>query len=203
MLFHYLASDIAVTIGSGDYSVHIVAGIDGTGRLFIVNAWRGQCSVEDTAFKHIELLREYPVIESLIENDPLSSAYAQTLARISREMRCPVPWKIMSIAGKDKEVRASPLRSLFQRGRVFLVLGEWNKWLTRQLLMFPHAVGSGVDDGIDALGLLGRRFNMMGRPSVEDIGTTREKPTGSFYNASFNELFEANECGNGGWRIRI
>jgi hypothetical protein len=38
----YGASDYAVTEGRGDYTAHIVVGIDPAGRLYVLDLWRGQ-----------------------------------------------------------------------------------------------------------------------------------------------------------------
>lgn len=200
MLHHYTATDIAVNLGAGDYSVHIVAAIDGLGRVFIVDAWRGRASLEDVAQKHVDLCGFYPVMEALGENDPLSQAYVQTLERICREQRVIVPWKPLAIAGKDKEIRASAFRSLLQAGKVFFLRAPWNQWVQHQLLGFPHLLGAGMDDAIDALGLIGRRFNRMAKPAAPPAPVRAGNPAGSFFDASFNELFEANEKASYGRR---
>jgi hypothetical protein len=38
----YGASDYAVSEGRGSYTVHIVAGVDAAGRLYVLDLWRGQ-----------------------------------------------------------------------------------------------------------------------------------------------------------------
>jgi hypothetical protein len=42
----YGASDYAVTSDGGDYTVHVVAGMDSEGRLWLLDLWRQQASSE-------------------------------------------------------------------------------------------------------------------------------------------------------------
>ncbi len=165
---YYLCSDLALSVGKGDYSVHIVVGVDSSGRLYIVYAWRERCTINETVTKHLELLLQYSPMESLIDDDNASKVYGVTLADRARyhpEGRVIVPWKIMPIRGQDKETRAAPLRGLLQQGRVFLIRAPWNNWLMKEMLGFPILTGPGVDDGVDALSLIGRRQLQLGKPA--------------------------------------
>ena len=119
----YLLSDLALTIGKGDYSVHLVVGVDHAGRIYVLHAWRDRCSGDDTAEMHLALCEQWQPMESLIEDDNASRMYVITLADRARQRQIRLPWKTMPIAGQQKEIRAAPLRSLFQQKRVFLVRG--------------------------------------------------------------------------------
>ena len=89
-------------------------------------------------------------------------------------MRVRVPWKTMPMRGQNKETRAAALRGMFKRRVVHLKRAPWNEWLVKELLSFPNAIGQGVDDGVDALSLLGRRLSVLARPTAT-IELPREK----------------------------
>lgn len=199
-LTNYLMSDLALSIGTGDYSVHIVVGIDHAGRIYVLEAWRDRCSGDETAERHLQLCDEWCPEESLIDDDNASRMYLIALADRARAAGIPVPWKSMPIAGKDKQTRAAPLQALLRQLRIFMVRAPWNRWLMNQLLLFPTATGSGVDDGVDALGLIGRRLLQLGRPAGP-VAPKRWPTVQS--DMSLNELFEDNEVGLGDGYRRI
>lgn len=190
-LNNYLCTDLALSVGKGDYSVHLVAGIDEHGRIYIQHGWRAQVTINDVIDRHLSLATTFAPRESLIDDDNASKIYGIALADRARAAGVWLPWKSMPIRGQDKETRAAPLRALLQQGRVFLVRGEWNEWLVRELLGFPVMTGSGVDDAIDALSLIGRRLLQLGKPASE---TPPPKPTMKTWNqATLDELHEDRE----------
>lgn len=164
-LLTYVLTDLALSINKGDYSVHLVAGVDADGRAWVLHGWRGRTSVEVTADRHLELCREYDPRESLIDDDNAAKVYVQLLASKSREQGISVPWRTMPMRGQDKETRAAALRGMFRSDRIRFVKGPYLDWLVKELLAFPNAIGSGVDDGVDALSLLGRRLMSLARPA--------------------------------------
>mgnify|MGYP001142663433 CR=1 FL=1 len=188
----YLCSDLALSINKGDYSVHIAAGVDANGLVHVVDAWRGRVAIEQTAARHVAMTREYLPLESLIDDDNAARVYVQLLAGMSREAGQPVPLKQMPMRGQDKETRNAALRGLFRRGRVRLWQGEWNNWLVKELMMFPNAVGSGVDDGVDALGLIGRRLIALAVPAGPQPAAP---PLPTIQQMTLNDLWEDRERG--------
>jgi predicted phage terminase large subunit-like protein len=165
-LTRYLLTDIALSINKGDYSVHIAAGVDDVGTIYVEDAWRGRTAPEETARRHLDMIEVHHPIECLIDDDNASKVYVQLLHSLSRQ-RSPivsVPWHPMPLRGQDKETRAAPLRGLLRTGRVRFKKGPYTSWLFPQLLGFPNLLGDGVDDGVDALSLIGRRLIKLGRP---------------------------------------
>jgi predicted phage terminase large subunit-like protein len=190
LLQHYIVSDLALSVNSGDYSVHIVAGIDDNRRVYIVEAWRDRCDPNVTADKHLSLTSTYKPLECLIDDDNASKVYVQLLAAKARERSIPIPWKALPIRGQDKETRAASLRGMFKRGLIFLKRAEWNQWLVKELLAFPNALGQGVDDGVDALSLLGRRLASLASAAPP---APPSKPVKYAHEATLNELWEDRE----------
>lgn len=187
---YYLCSDLALSVNKGDYSVHLVVGVDETGTATVVDAWRERCAPERTVERHLDLIAQYRPLESLIDDDNASKVYVQLLASRARERSIPVPWKMMPMRGQDKETRAAALRGMFRSDRIRLVRSPWNEWLVKELLLFPNAIGDGVDDGVDALGLIGRRLAHLARPAGAPLPPPPAKTTQDMCLA---ELFEHRE----------
>ena len=189
-LKHYLLSDLALSVNTGDYSVHAVVGVDDDLNIFVLDVWRGRVSPEVTVEKHLALAKDHLPVESLIDDDNAAKVYVQLLSQRARETRINVPWKMLPMRGQDKETRAAPLRGWFKRGKVFLKKDEWNRWLVKELLTFPNATGQGVDDGVDTLGLIGRRLGSLARAAPLPENGPPPDPRGSFYSATFDQLWE-------------
>ena len=185
----YLLTDLALSVNSGDYSVHIVAGVSDTHDIYIKHAWRARTSIDDTVNKHLDLAATYPLMESLIDDDNAAKVYVQLLAVRARERGIHVPWKMLPMRGQDKETRAAPLRGMFRRGKIRMVRGEWNRWLLTEINNFPNAMGQGVDDGVDALGLIGRRLASLAlpAPAVSNVVPLRQK---TWQDTTLDEMFE-------------
>lgn len=192
-LQHYLLSDLALSVNTGDYSVHITVGVDHDLNVFVLDAWRGRVSPEVTADKHLAFCATYKPQESLIDDDNMAKVYVQLLATTARTTGTHVPWKMLPMRGQDKETRAAPLRGWFKRGKIFFKRGDWNRWLFKELLTFPNALGQGVDDGVDALGLIGRRLASLSRAAPPTPKKHVGDPRGTFYDANLNQLWENNE----------
>jgi len=189
-LNHYLLTDLALSVNTGDYSVHITVGVDSNLDVFIVDAHRARTSVEQTVDKHLALVNDYHPVESLIDDDNMAKVYVQLLAQKCRETGIAVPWRMLPMRGQDKETRAAPLRGWFKRGKVFLKRAGWNGWLVKELLGFPNLTGQGVDDGVDALSLIGRRLASIARAAPAPVVKPAGDPRGTFFDANLNELFE-------------
>jgi predicted phage terminase large subunit-like protein len=202
-LNRYILSDLALSVNKGDYSVHLVVGVGDNGHAFIVDAWRSRCSPEQTAAKHLELVSTYAPSESLIDDDNASKVYMQLLASMAREASTPVPWKTMPMRGQDKETRAAPLRGMFKRGMISLKRESWNEWLVKELLNFPNALGDGVDDGVDALGLIGRRLASLASAAPQTVVAPKGNPLGTLYDATLDQLWEAHDLSRTGRGRRL
>jgi hypothetical protein len=62
--------------------------------------------------------------------------------------------------------------------------------LVKELLTFPNATGQGVDDGVDALGLIGRRLASLSRAAPPPAPPP---PIKYAQDATLNELWETLE----------
>jgi len=80
---------------------------------------------------------------------------------------------------------------------IFFKRAPWNRWIVNELLSFPNAIGDGVDDGVDALSLIGRRLSGLARPAGE---APPPKPMLTVQDMTLNQLFEDNELKRGSRR---
>jgi predicted phage terminase large subunit-like protein len=163
----YGMSDLALSVNSGDYTVHFAVAVDSNGDWDIIEGKRARTDSNQSANDLISLCQTYRPREWLIDDDNASKVFVHLVATRARELGAHVPWKPMPMRGQDKETRAAPLRGQFKRRKVYMPHdAPFTKWLTAELLMFPNALGSGVDDGVDALGLMGRRLMQISRPAL-------------------------------------
>lgn len=201
----YVLTDLALSINKGDYSVHLVASVasDPQNTIYVTPVYRERSAIEVTVERHLDIIERYRPAESLIDDDNAAKVYVQLLATKARERGVAVPYKSLPMRGQDKETRGAPLRGLFRSGRIRIVRTPLTPWLVGELMMFPNAMGSGVDDGVDALGLIGRRLASIARPIPANVVPLVPK---TINNATLDELWEDRErtLGNGNsWRRRI
>ncbi len=155
----YGLTDLALSVNTGDYTVHFIVAIDPNGDWDILEADRKRVDPEVTATRIVSYCETYSPREWLIDDDNMAKVMIPLVATKARQLQVSVPWKMMPMRGQDKETRAAPLRGQFKRRKVYYPAdAPFASWLTNELLTFPNAMGDGVDDGIDALGLLGRRM---------------------------------------------
>ena len=203
-LKHYLCTDLALSINSGDYTVHLVIGVAGPDHgnaIYVLDAIRSRKAVDDTADQLLSLVGAYKPLECLIDDDNAAKVYMQLLAAKGRERGIKPPMKMLPMRGQDKETRAAPLRGLFLEGRIVFVVAPWNEWMVREVLTFPNAMGVGVDDGIDALGLIGRRLASLARPGTSP---KQSPPPPTMAQMCLEELYYDRDCKNNSpYRKRI
>jgi predicted phage terminase large subunit-like protein len=206
---HYvIAMDLALTVGRGDYTAIVVAGLDVDRRLHIVHVHRERTSPELTVQRIFDLCAKYQPMELLIDDDNASKVFTRLLFELARTRgQSPPPINPQPMRGKDKETRAAAMRGLFLSDSVRLVLGGWNTALQRELTEFP---ASPNDDQVDALSLIGRRYPLLSSPTPPPRINTdpyagymvRPGADGRLYtNATLDEMFEDNE-GRHGRRAR-
>lgn len=183
----YGMSDLALSVNTGDYTVHLAVAVDSNGDWDIIDAKRKRCDPSNSADDLISFCQTYSPREWLIDDDNASKVFGNLVATRARELGVSVPWKPMPMRGQDKETRAAPLRGQFKRRKIYMPAdAPFTKWLVPELLMFPNALGQGVDDGVDALGLMGRRMLMLSRPALTVVG--KRLPT--IAEMTLDELFE-------------
>jgi predicted phage terminase large subunit-like protein len=149
----YGASDYAVTADGGDYTVHVVVGIDAEGRPWLLDLWRGQTDSATWIDKLCDLVLEWKPIEWGEETGQIKSAVGPFIDKRSQERGAYVYRRQFAARG-DKAVRAQGIRGLMaMRGLHIKKDADWYPALRSELLSFPAGKH---DDQVDALGLIGQ-----------------------------------------------
>src|SRR5215471_5804787 len=149
----YGGSDYAVTSGGGDYTVHIVLGIDHRKRMFLLDLWRKQADPKEWVDAYCDLVRKWKPAFWAEEKTQITSGVGPFIEQRSIERQA---WthREQFPTGGDKAVRAQSIR-----GRMSLIglyvpaAAEWLPDLRAELLAFPTGKH---DDIVDALGLVGQ-----------------------------------------------
>lgn len=183
----YGMSDLALSVNSGDYTVHFIVAVDSNGDWDILEASRKRVDIEVSCQEIVRLCQAYSPREWLVDNDNIVKSVAPLVATKARESGTFVPWKMLPMRGQDKETRNAPLRGMFKRRKVYMPAdAPFAGWFTNELLTFPNALGDGVDDGVDSLGLLGRRMLAVSGPQLAVVPKAR--PTQQ--EMTLDQLFE-------------
>jgi len=160
----YGASDYAVTDQGGDFTEHGIAGVDGSGNIYIADWWRGQTTSDVWIDKKCDLIQTYAPHCWFGEAGPIRKAIEPFMLRRmqEREAYCRIEW-LASVT--DKPTRARPIQALASMGKVFFPKNAvWKDDLIVQLLRFPAGK---YDDGVDVLSLFGRGMEFIKSPKMK------------------------------------
>jgi predicted phage terminase large subunit-like protein len=178
----YGASAYAVTADGGDYTVHIVIGIDPEWRIYLLDLWRKQSSSAEWIESFCDLVMQWKPIGWAEEQGQIRASVGPFLDRRQRERkayvaRAPFPTR------HDKSVRAQSIRGRMEMDGLYVPVNAlWYPDFRAELLTFPAGKH---DDQVDALGLIGQVLDRM------QPGTPAEKPLGPIRGASEMTMDEA------------
>jgi predicted phage terminase large subunit-like protein len=162
----YGASDYAVTEGKGDYTVHIVIGIDPQWHIYVLDLWRRQTSSEKWVEVFCDLVQQWKPIGWAEETGQIKAGVGPFLERMMRDRQTYVARAQFPTRG-DKAVRAQSIRGRMGVDGLYVPMrAPWYPELRSELLSFPAGKH---DDQVDALGLIGQVLDRMhpGMPSPE------------------------------------
>jgi len=177
----YGASDYAVTEGDGDFTVHLVAGVDPDDNIYVLDVWRGQTASDTWISSWLDLARQYKPLMWLEEQGQIIKSIGPFLDKRMREERVYCRREQVSSAA-DKPTRSRSIQARTAMGKVYLPRkAPWLEAFTSELLVFPAGKH---DDQVDAFGLIGRMLDEMVSASVpkfeprratSDYRSTREE----------------------------
>lgn len=154
----YGGSDYAVTADGGDYTVHVVVGVDPEDRIYVLDVWRRQAASDEWVEAWCDLVRKWRPIEWAEETGQIKAGVGPFLDRRARERRAYCYRRQFPTRG-DKAVRAQSIRGRAAMGGLYLpVHAPWRAEFESELLRFPAGVH---DDQVDALGLVGQLLDTM------------------------------------------
>lgn len=186
------ASDYAVTADGGDYTVHIVIGIDPEQRLYVLDLWRGQTDSMVWIESFCDLVKQHKPIEWGEEAGQINSGVGPFITRRQIERMAFCVRK--SFASKaDKAVRAQSIRGrMAMKGLYVPANAPWKADFVSELLSFPAAKH---DDQVDALGLVGQlldtAYSVAPRPKKEIRAPSPEfiaGPSGTIIQKGFDPI---------------
>lgn len=164
----YASSDFAVSDGKGDFTVHLVVGVDPAGDLWVLHLWRGQTSSDVWVEKMLDLCARWQPINWALEAGGILSAVIPLIERRSAERRVYFPRQHFP-SRHDKSVRAQSIRGkMALDGLRVPTRASWYAAFRQELLTFPAGK---TDDIVDCLALIGRMLPILlsGRKPKKDV----------------------------------
>src|SRR6185312_13407467 len=154
----YGGSDYAVTADGGDYTVHLVVGLDPDGRMYLLDRWCKQSSSDEWIEAFCDLVLEWKPVGWAEEKGQISAGVGPALDKRQRERKAYCYRQQFPTKG-DKAVRAQSIRGrMALEGLYVLNSAPWFAEFKRELLSFPAGKH---DDQVDALGLIGQLLDQM------------------------------------------
>lgn len=161
----YGASDYAVTADGGDFTVHVVVGVDPDGHMYLLDMWRKQASSDEWIEAFCDLVKKYKPREWAEETGQIRSGVGPFIDRMQRDKKAWVYRREFPTRG-DKAVRAQSIRGRMALDGLYVPQTDWLPDLRSELLSFPAGKH---DDIVDALGLVGQLLDhiMPGNPPTK------------------------------------
>jgi predicted phage terminase large subunit-like protein len=154
----YGASDYAVTADGGDYTVHVVVGIDPKWRIYLLDLWRKQSAADEWIESFCDLVQRWKPLGWAEETGQIRAGVGPFIERRMRERQTYVA-RAQFPTRHDKAIRAQSIRGRMGVDGLFVPMhAPWYPELRSELLSFPAGKH---DDQVDALGLIGQVLDRM------------------------------------------
>lgn len=171
----YGASDYAVTAEGGDYTVHIVVGVDPDGHMYLLDLWRKQASSDVWVESFCSLVKEWQPREWAEEQGQIKAGVGPFLERMQRD-RSAFVYRREFPTRADKAVRAQSIRGRMALDGLYVPQGAgWLPDLRSELLAFPAGKH---DDIVDALGLIGQLLDTIASGNKRAVPEKDKNPSG-------------------------
>jgi predicted phage terminase large subunit-like protein len=179
----YGASDYAVTADRGDYTVHVVVGLDPDGRMYALDVWRKQTASDQWIEAFCNLVTDWQPMGWAEEKGQISAGVGPALDKRQRERKAYCFRQQFPTRG-DKAVRAQSIRGrMALEGLNVPTHASWYSAFRSELLSFPAGKH---DDQVDALGLVGQLLDRM-VPGQKPKEPPRPKPDTGYRPYNFPE----------------
>jgi predicted phage terminase large subunit-like protein len=149
----YGGSDYAVTTDAGDWTIHVVVGVDPEDRMYLLDLWRGQTASDKWIEAWCDLVVKWKPAFWAEEQGQIRSGVGPFLEKRARERKAYTGREQFPTRG-DKAVRAQSIRGRMAMLGLYVEAGAvFLPDLRSELLSFPAGKH---DDQVDALGLIGQ-----------------------------------------------
>ncbi len=153
------ASDYAVTAEGGDYTVHLVVGVDSDDRMYLLDVWRHQTASDKWVESMCDLVIQWHPMGWAEEMGQIKTGIGPWLDRRLRERRAFVARTSFPTGGGDKAVRAQSMRGRMALCGLYVQKdAPFRADFESELMSFPAGKW---DDQVDAAGLLGQLLDLM------------------------------------------
>lgn len=183
----YMGSDYAVTSDGGDYTVHVIVGVDPEGNMWLLDLWRKQSSSDVWVESWCDLVTQYRPSQAAEETGQIKSGVGPFLTKRARERQA-FTWRRDFPTRGDKAVRAQSIRG--RMAMTGLMVPRGAPWLTdfkNELASFPAGKH---DDQVDALGLVGQLLDLVSNGETQ--GEEKPKKTDPVYEANADGTIKSN-----------
>lgn len=155
----YGGSDYAVTPGKGDYTVHVVVGVDHEDRIWLLDLWRAQTASDVWVDSFCDLVQKWKPIGWAEETGQIKSGVGPWLVKRMLQRQAYVAREQFSTSHGNKAVRAQSIRGRMSLSGLYVksdapFLSDFKS----ELMSFPVGVH---DDQVDALALVGQLMDRM------------------------------------------
>ena len=158
----YICHDLAVSENAGDFSEVAVLGVDPDDKVFVVDWWSGQTTLDVTIEALLDLAKRYKPRTIFGESGIIRRAIEPFLTKRMKErgdyFTC--EWLNRSV---DKSACARAFQGMASMGLVHLPNIDWADEVLDQLMRFP---AGRYDDKVDALALLGMAMDQVKKPAI-------------------------------------
>jgi len=156
----YGGSDYAVTADGGDYTVHVVVGIDHEGRMWLLDMWRQQAASDRWVESFCDLVHKWKPIGWAEETGQIKSSVGPFLVKRMLETGAFVAREQFATNSGNKAVRAQSLRGRMALSGLYMAEdAPFVADLISEMMSFP--VGARSPDQVDALALVSQLMDRM------------------------------------------
>ena len=149
----YAASDFAVTKNGGDFTAHLIVGLDEAGRMYLMDIWRRRTDTAVWIEALLDLAQRYRPLVWAFEGGQITSAVGPFLQRRAADRGIYVPAKQIP-SRHDKSVRAQSIRGrMALHGLHVPTRATWFPEFLAEILSFPP---DGTTIKMDCLSLIGQ-----------------------------------------------
>jgi predicted phage terminase large subunit-like protein len=149
----YAASDYAVTSKGGDYTVHLVIGVDPDWKIHLLDLWRKQTTPDEWVEVMLTMANKWKPICWAEEVGQIRASVGPFIERRMQERKIPL-YRQQFPTRHDKSVRAQAIRGRMAMDGLYVpTQAPWYAAFQQELLTFPMGKH---DDQVDALGLIGQ-----------------------------------------------